>query len=625
LELALAQLAGIEPATWKAIFTLVVLAGAIWGFVSERISPDLVALLAILALLLGRILEPAQAFGGFSHPATISVAAVLVLSAGIERTGALTWLARRFLAPLGAREGLLTLAIMLMIGSLSAFINNTAAVAVFIPVVLEVCRRTGASPGRLLMPMSFAATLGGMCTLIGTSTNLVAHEFALRNGLPGFSMFELGKVGLPMTIAGFAYILLVGRFFLPRTKAEETAVPQATDYLAELIVEPESGWIGKPIVSAPFARDFHLELVDVSRAEQPVALDAPASLWAAGDSARVRGTLEDVLAFAARAGFALHKPDDAGPTAKATATAAAAAAEVDPVVPPGTEAQAAPLVEVVVLANSGLVGRTLKGARFAQRHDAVVLALRRRGRAEGRPSTTPLRVGDVLVLQGSLDALNALSQTPGFLVVGSPKHPDVSPRRVWIAVATLVSVIVAVALGWLPIVTAATAGCALLMLTGCLKPREAYEAIDLSIVFLLAGALALGVALDVTGITRGVAELLGRLQGVAGPFAVVAGFFVVAVVMSEFMSNGGTVTLLAPIALSVAKEMGMNPMALLAALAFGASAAFAMPIGYQTSLMVYGPGGYSFRDFVRMGIVLDVLLAIIALTLIPIFWPLTGV
>jgi di/tricarboxylate transporter len=200
-----------RPDALKAIATVLILLAAVYGFVSERIPPDLVSLLALLALLVLGILSPGEAFSGFSHPATISVAAVLVLSAGIERTGLLSFLARRVLGPLGKSEVVLTLLIMLVIAFLSAFINNTAAVAVFIPVVIEVCRRTGASPGRILMPMSHAATFGGMCTLIGTSTNLVAHEYARSKGLPGFSMFEFGKVGLPMMIAGTAYILIVGR------------------------------------------------------------------------------------------------------------------------------------------------------------------------------------------------------------------------------------------------------------------------------------------------------------------------------------------------------------------------------------------------------------------------------
>jgi di/tricarboxylate transporter len=228
----------------------------------------------------------------------------------------------------------------------------------------------------------------------------------------------------------------------------------------------------------------------------------------------------------------------------------------------------------------------------------------------------------VILVEGERDAITALSETPGFLVIGTPPRPEKAGGRTLIVFLTIAGVVIAVSFGVLPIVTAATAGCAVLMLTGRLTPRQAYRAIDLSIVFLLAGSLALGAALEKTGVTHSLASALSQLGGTASPFVVLACFFLVAVIVSEFMSNSGTVPLLAPLALSVAAEMGVNPKALLVAVTFGSSAAFAMPIGYQTSLMIYGPGGYRFKDFIRMGIPLDVLLAVLALWLIPIYWPL---
>lgn len=628
--------------TLKAVLTLVILAAALYGFVSERLAPDVTALLALLALLLTGVLTPAEAFSGFSHPATISVAAVLVLSAAIERTGALTFLARRLLAPLGQSELLFTVVIMLVISVLSAFVNNTAAVAVFIPVVVEACRRSGASPGRVLMPMSHAATFGGMCTLIGTSTNLVAHEFALSQGLGGFSMFEMGKVGLPMLFAGYAYILVVGRRFLPRNQVgDHLTVESAGHYLAELTVEPGGAWDGRIVRSEHFPRDFDVELIGLVREGQAVETGEAAQSLAAHDSLLVRGPLERVLALAAQQGLELHRPAgltqeafprtaDESPDGPATVESTPAAAGDLPAttISKSTAALVAGdkplLAEVVVLTTSGLIGRTLKDARFAERYDAVVLALRRRGDVRERPSATALHAGDMLVVEGASEALKALADTQGFLVVGTPVHPEERPGKLVITILTLVAVIVSVSLGLLPIVTAATAGCAALMLTGCLRPREAYQAIDLSLVFLLAGSLALGTALDKTGVTDVLAAWLTGLTGVTGPFIVMAGFFFVSVIVSELMSNSGTVALLGPVAISVAAKMGVNPMALLAAVTFGSSAAFAMPIGYQTSLMIYGPGGYRFRDFVKMGIALDLILAVLALLLIPYFWPLAA-
>jgi len=611
-----------DVVTVKAIVTLLILAAAMYGFVSERLAPDVTALLALLALLLTGVLTPYEAFSGFSHPATISVAAVLVLSAGVERTGALTYIARRLLTPLGNSELTLTIVIMVIISAISAFVNNTAAVAVFIPVVIEVCRRTKASPSRILMPMSHAATFGGMCTLIGTSTNLVAHEFAVSNGSRGFSMFELGKVGLPMLLAGFAYMLFVGRRFLPRTQAGDVLAMQLSEsYVAELIVESDSSWTGKEINAEHFERDFDVDLIRVLRAGQALPLGDQSLVFAPYDSLLVRGRLEHVLKLTSQNGLELHRPESLSSDELAERDTRESTAET-PDDQKEKENSQPQLAEVVVLTTSGLVGRTLKAARFAERYDAVVLGLRRHGEVNERPSITPLHAGDMLLVEGKRDALQALADTRGFLVVGTPAHPEQRPGKLVITIATLIAVVLVVSLGFLPIVTAATAGCAVLMLTGCLRPSEAYRAIDLSLVFILAGSLALGAALNKTGITTWLAEWLATVSGTTGPYLILVGFFVLAVVVSELMSNSGTVALLGPITISVAAKMGINPMSLLAAITFGSSAAFAMPIGYQTSLMIYGPGGYRFKDFMLMGIPLDLILAVLALVLIPYFWPL---
>ncbi len=618
---------GISPETIKAIVTLLILAGAIYGFVSERISPDVTSLLALLALLLTGILTPGEAFAGFSHPATVSVAAILVLSAAIEHTGAPAFLGRRLLAPLIKSEIVFTGIVMAVIGVLSAFINNTAAVAVFIPIVLDVCRRNRLSPSRVLMPMSHAATFGGMCTLIGTSTNLVAHEFALQQGLPGFGMFALGAVGLPMFLAGGLYALLIGRRFLPSQPKEEIEKTKA-DYVAELVATANSPHLHKDTTGQQLQRNYDLQILAVVRDEQILSLaDEQDLVLRPEDAILVRGLLPEVLKFARNQSLELrgrqalnNVTTEVGESFDNDYSEKSKANEG----PAATNGAPLELAEVVVLTPSGLVGRTLKSARFAERHDAIVLALRSRGQIIERPSRIPLRAGDMMLVEATQSALQALDDSPGFLVLGKVELPEQRTASLLITLGTLAAVIVIVSLGVLPIVTAATAGCAVLILTRELKPREAYRAIDLSLVFLLAGSLALGAALEKTGLTEKLAFALAGLTGVTGPFVVMAGFFLVAVILSELMSNSGTVALLGPVAISSALQMNINPMALLAAVTFGSSAAFAMPIGYQTSLMIYGPGGYSFKDFVRMGIPLDIILAGLALLLIPYFWPLAA-
>jgi di/tricarboxylate transporter len=356
------------------------------------------------------------------------------------------------------------------------------------------------------------------------------------------------------------------------------------------------------------------------RSGTPLDLSAGDNRYVVFDSLRVRGTRDNIFKLWGIGGMVFYRPDG-----QVIADGEVSADEE-------TETGASPrptfkdqgdLAEIVVLQSSGLIGRTLKDARFAERYDAVVLALRRRGDPRGRPSTTPLHAGDILLVEGSRGAIQALSDSQGFLVISDVPKPEQASGKVLITLLTLFGVITLVITALTPIVTAAVAGCTVLVLTKCLRLRELYSAINLSIVFLLAGSLALGAALEKTGITTIIADGMSSLHGTASPFVIVAAFLIAAVIISEFMSNSGTVPLLAPIALSVAAKTGIEPMALIAAITFGSTAAFAMPIGYQTSLMIYGVGGYRVKDFVRMGIVLDILLALLALLLIPYFWQLT--
>ncbi len=605
---------------------LLVLAASVYLWVSGRLPADVTALLAMVALLVTGVLTPEETFAGFSHPATLSVAAMLVLSAGLERTGAIAFLARRVLGPLGGSEGLLTFVLMLVTGTMSAFVNNTACVAVFLPVVREVSRRTKARASKLYMPMAHAATLGGLCTLMGTSTNVVAHEFARANGLPGFGMFEVGLVGLPMALAGMAYVFLVGRWFLP-SGGESTpkTPPRSGEYQAEVVVQPGSTWVGKRMRAQDFARDYEVELLGLSRDGSELRLLGEEERFSAGDRLRVRGPLERVLALEHAPGLELRRPNPKGAPASELAPATASVQGPDSQASgPQAAAPAHEIRELMVLPRSWLIGSTLASLGFARRFGSVVLAVHRPNELlHGTPASHVIHAGDVLVVEGPAEVLDTLSAERSLYYIGRPNVPADRVHKVWIALLVMVAVVAVVALGWAEIVVAATTGAAVLMLTGCLQPREAYKAIDLELVFLLAGSLALGRALDETGVTSAFGQALATAGGGFGPHAVMAGFLISSVLISEFMSNSGTVLLLGPVALSTSAQLGLNPMALLAAIMFGSSAAFAMPIGYQTSLMILRPGGYRVKDFVRMGLALDLFIVVIGLWLIPRYWPLT--
>ncbi len=649
---------------------LATLIGAIYAFVREKFSPDVTALLVLLVLVISGVLTPAEGFGGFSHPATISVAAVLVLSASLERTGVFAILARRVLAHLGRSETLFCAVLMLAVGTISAFINNTAAVAVFLPIVLETCKRTGARPGRLLLPLSYASMFGGMCTLIGTSTNIVVHEYARSVGLPGFTMFELARIGLPLSLLGFVYLLVVGRWLLPRggNGAAATGHYGLDEYVVDVYIEPVSSWVGTRLDPVRFQRDHDLELLGIWRADAPLRRTAPFPKLVAGDRLRVHGHLRQVMALGRRPGLRLAQSEAGAPEATAPALAPAATAgslagadtgaapdacgragggsDAPSVVHhasseatatsvmevPTTTTAAAPgaanddvLAEVVLLPANPAVGHALETVRLRGLYGATILGMRRAGRAPGAlPAGEILRAGDALLLQLPQARLQALAHHPTVLVTSATPKPEAQTGRLIVSLVTLVAVVFVAAVGLLPIVTAASAGCLLLMTTGAIKPRQAYESINWQIIFMLAGVLALGTAIEKTGIASIFSLGLSRVGEGFDPRVALSLVYLLAAVMTEFMSNSATAALLVPVALATATQLGCNPQPFLVAVTIAASASFAIPVGYQTYLMVFGPGGYRFGHFVRVGLPLDILFWLGATFLIPLLWPLTG-
>ncbi len=588
--------------TFEIGLVLIILVGAIWLFATEKFAVDLIALMVLGALVAGRLVTAEQGVSGFSNPATITIAAMFVLSAGLQKTGAVSALGR-LLHLLGQQRFLLLVVVMAFSALISAFINNTACVAILLPVVLGVAARLKVSPAKLLIPLSFASQFGGVCTLIGTSTNLVVSGIAENQGLTPFAMFEMGKLGLILTGAGILYFVIIGQWLLPAGGGQSLAVAyQLEQYITELRVMPKSPLIGKTARETGFGRQHDVTLLEILRGNQRLFAPADEPIQP-GDVLLVRGRVQDLMELRAPWKLEIEAEfkftDDALRRSDLT------------------------LVEAVVAPGSRLIGRTLMAEQFRQTRGAIVLAIHRWGQTlHEKIRQVRLRTGDSLLLLAPAAAVSLLRGNRDLLLLERGNEPvAVRRHRAPVAGGILVLVVLLATLNVMPIVLAAILGCIAMVLTRCLTLDEAYAAVDWKVIVLLAGVLPLGTALEQTGAARMIADGGMWLVGGLGPVGALAVVYLLTLILTELMSNTAAAVMMCPIALSTAAGLEVDPRPFLMAVTFAASVNFATPVGYQTNLMVYSPGGYRFSDYLRVGIPLDILFAVLAIWLIPRFWP----
>ncbi len=590
--------------TVEIVIVLAVVVVAVILFASEILPIDLVALIIMATLLGSGIVSPEEGLSGFSNPATITVAAMFVLSAGLSKTGAVIFVGK-VLARLGKRNFWLALiAIMLTSGFISAFVNNTATVAIFLPIVLGVARDMNTSASKLLMPLSFASMFGGVCTLIGTSTNILVSSIAKAHGQPAFAMFEFSALGLIFFIVGVLYMTTLGVRLIPnrRTQAELTQKFGMGDYLTDIVLKPEAASVGKTLAEAPLIRDLDIAIIGVYRDKMPLVLPPPQMVLQANDTLRVRCDVEKIRKLQEREGVVLK----AGMKWR----------DQD------FQSDLAVLVEAVIAPNSVLEGKTLKSIKFRNAFGGIVLAIRHRGTVMRKNvDQTRLRAGDALLIEVLRNRLEQLKEHQAFVVVSEIVFPRFRKRKIIPALAILCGVVVTAALNILPIVVGAIIGCVLLLLTKCISIEETYQSIEWSVILLLAGVLTLGVALEKSGAALLLADLLISVVGQWGPVALLSALFFLTVLLTSVMSNAATAALLAPIAIVAADSMAVSPRPLLMAVTFAASLSFMTPVGYQTNTLIYGPGKYRFADFLRVGTPLNILFWILATFLIPMIWP----
>ena len=572
-------------------------------FVTERLRVDVVALLAMAVLLVTGIISPSQGISGFSSTATVTVGAMFVLSAGLSRTGSVDRLGKliTYVFHRGFWVGLMS--VMVVVGILSAFINNTPVVAIFIPILLNVARETGISVSKLLMPLSFASLFGGVCTLIGTSTNIIVNSIAEQNGLPSFSMFEFAPLGVIMFVVGSAYMLMIGLRLLPERRGTGDLVEDyaLTDYLTEIALLPGGASVGKKLREAPLVHDLDISILRIQRGNTEINLPGPDAVLQAGDILLVRCSIESIRAVQEREGVDFKPHTKWGDENVARG---------------GVR-----LIEAVVEPNSSLVGSTLQQANFREVYSATVLAIRHRGKLlREKLSDTRLSAGDLLLIEVQKNGVNALRRTGDFIITSEMEASEFRRHKALTAIVIVIAVVTAAAIGVAPIVVTALVGSVAMVLLGCLSIEEAYQAIEWKIIFLLAGTLSLGVALDESGAARLISANMVGLVGDLGLIALVSAFYFLTSVLTEAMTNNATAALLGPIAIATAATLDVSPVPFLVAITFAASSSFMTPVGYKTNTMIYGPGQYKFIDFIKVGTPLNIIFWILATVFIPIFW-----
>lgn len=565
-----------------------------------RTPPEFAFLGGLTVLLLAGVVEPSRALAGFANPGVLTVGALYIVVAGLKDSGAMQRVGGLLLGhPRGLRRAQLRL--LAPVAVLSGFINNTPLVAMLVPVTRDWARRTGISASHLLLPMNYAAILGGTCTLIGTSTNLIVDGLMRQGGLAPLHMFDLAPIGVPIALAGVGFMLVATAWLLPR-REDALAVPaDAREYATEVLVDPNGPLVGRSVAAAGLRRLQGLYLAEIARGPHVLTAVGPHELLQGGDRLVLVGVVDSVVELQRMPGL-LPATDQVfrldGPRAERV------------------------LIEAVVSDRCPLVGTSIREGRFRTRYDAVVVALARSGaRLPGKLGDIVLRVGDTLLLEARPEFAQRQRLAPDFFLVSAVEDSN-PPRhaRAPVAVAILVAMVAAASTGLVSMLHASFAAAGAMLLTGCTGYEGARRALDTSVLLTVAAAIGIGAAVDNSGLAT---ALAGALRGGfgEGSFAALAAIYFTTWLSSEFMSNNAAATLMYPLAIALATQLGIAPLPLVIAVIMGASASFALPMGYQTHLMVYGPGGYRLGDFLRLGLPLNAIAATLSLILIPRVFP----
>ncbi|HEX6202930.1 MAG TPA: SLC13 family permease [Thermoanaerobaculia bacterium] len=579
---------------------LALLALGVVLFSLEVLSVDVVTLLLLIALILGGILTPAEAFAGFASELVLTLAAIFVLSGALQQTGAVAGLAERLERLAAGRPNRLLLLLLAATGAVSSVINNTTATAVFLPPGMAAARRLGVVPSRFLMPIAFASILGGTCTLIGTSTNLAVSGFLAAAGEPPLGLFELAPVGLVALPIGIAYLLTAGRRLLPdRGDASLTDTYAIRHYLSEVRIGPGSPLAGQRVYESELARRG-FRVLEIHRGGGTYLPDSRTDLEA-DDLLLVQGPADELVRALGTAGVTVETdlPVD------------------DRALEPGD----VEVTEVLVSPQSDLLGRTLEEARFHQRFGVTVLAIHRGGHPfAGKLARARLRLGDLLLVQGTRARLESLRRNRNLWPLDTPPAPLPRPRRGLLVAGALVAAVATAGAGWLPLSVAFLGAAVVAVVARAITVEEAYKFVEWRLIVLIGGMTAFGTAMDSTGAARLLAHGLVAALADLGPLAVLTGFALLTIALTQPMSNAAAALVVLPVALASAAELGVSGRPFAIAIALAASLSFITPLE-PSCLLVYGPGKYRFADFARLGAPLTLVLLVVVLALVPRLWP----
>ena len=590
--------------TQDNILVLAILAVAVILFVSERFRVDLIAMLVLITLNLTGLITVEEAFSGFASPAVITVWSVYIVSGALFRSGVADILANFMLRLAGESYLRLLFVIMATVGIMSSFMNNIGAVAILMPAVVSVGRKIKVAPSKLLIPMAFTSLLGGNMTLIGTPPNILATSIMeTYGGLEPFGFFDFAPMGAIILVVGILYFLLVGNRLLPdRTpggRISETY--HVRDYLSEVRIGAKSSLAGKTLDESKLGQRYKLNVVQIQRGDDHLLVPSMDPYLEIGDILLLQGKSQHILKASDELELEAFLDWKTEELRQGTQT----------------------MVEVTLSPGSPMQGQTLKKTDFRARYGLTVLAIQHRGKSlSSNLADIPLEFGDALLIQGPEEKVAHLRRSEEFLILETPPMETKRTRKAPLAVLILVAVLLVVSFRILHVSTAMLIGAVLMVLTGVLNMDEAYQSIEWKSIFLIAGMLPMGIAMQNSGTAEFLAQEIVELVGNWGPVAVLMGIFLMTNLITEVMSNAAATVLVSPIAIDAALSLGANPRTFVMAVVIAAASSFLMPIGHQANVLVFGPGGYKFGDYTKVGGLLTIVIIIVAMIFLPIIWPL---